>query len=350
MTNVAPKIFLSYSTGDAVLARLIVHIFEENEVECFLAERDISTGYKFDSVISQKIRQSDLLLVLWSSNSVSSPWVNQEVGIALAQDIPVWPIAIEDINIEGAIFRNQGFYLTHHKDPYAQIARLAQEIKSTPPRIYSSFKPAIDQYIVGKAERTERLIELLREESRKINDAYTLRIQAAFSCFAISDDPEYRVGGYHTPEYHALLVRESEGVKRIIRRGYLKVILWPRRPYDDRFMEVRFRNLLNFLETNHDYDKVRFVLGQYQGGNLYIFDSNVLVEGIKSPESKTPGYGLTTVSYHRPTILSAISLFDGRFDELWEDHAKACGVNPITGAESIRSYVIKEFKHLAGLG
>lgn len=348
MNNVEPRIFLSYSTRDAILARLIVHIFEENQVKCFLAERDISTGSQFDSEISKQIRQSNLLVVLWSSNSAQSPWVNQEVGMAFAHNIPVWPIAIENINIQGAIFRNQGFYLTRHEDPYAQIAKLAQEIKSTPPPTYGSFRPAIDQYVVGKTARTERVVELLQEESSKINNKYTLRTQAAFSCFAISNDPGYRVGSYHTQEYHALLVKELEGVKRVIRQGLLKAILWPQRPYDDRFMEIRFRNLIHFLETNHDFERVRFVLGQYQGGNMYIFDSNVLVEGIKT--SNTPGYELTTVSYHRPTILSAINSFDRRFKELWEDHAKVCEVDPNKGAKPIRSYVIQELERLANIG
>jgi hypothetical protein len=348
MTNEAPRIFISYGVRDVVLARLLVHIFEENGVECFLAERDLSTGCLFDSEISKQIRQSNMLIVLWSSDSASSPWVNQEVGMALAQNIPVWPIAIEEINIQGAIFRNQGSYLTRHEDPYSHIAKLAQEIKSTQPPMYGSFKPAIDQYMIGNVARTERIVELLQEEFSNKKDTYTLRMQAAFSCFAISDDPSYRVGGYHTLEYHALLVKELQGVERILRQGSLKAILWPRRPYDDRFIAVRFKNLIHFLETNRDFDKVRFVIGQYEGGNLYIFNSNVLVEGIKLPGSSAPGYGLTTVSYHRPTILSAISSFDERFDELWEDHAKACEVDPNRAAKSIRLYVIQELRHLVG--
>jgi len=350
MTNVVPKIFLSYSTREVVLARLIAHIFEENGVKCFLAERDLSTGSQFDSEISKQIRQSNLLLVLWSSDSAQSSWVNQEVGIAAGLEVPVWPVAIEKIPIQGAIFRNQGIYLSGYEDPYTQIAKLAQEIKSTPSPIRNNFKPAIDQFIVGKVKRTEQIVELLKEEFPKIKTtgAYTLRIQAAFSCFAISNDLRYRVGSFHSQEYYDLLVKELESVKRVIKKGSLKAILWPRFPYEDRSMRVRFENLINFLETNKDYDRVRFVIGGYERGNRYILDSNVLVEGRKAPEA--PGYALTTYSYHKPTILSAISSFDKRFDELWEDHAEACGVDPSRDAESIRLFIIKELRRLGGLG
>jgi len=327
---------------------MIVRVFEENGVECFLAERDVQTGAEFDFKICDQIRRTNVLLVLWSSNSASSPWVNQEVGMALAHNIPVWPIAIEEINIQGAIFSKQGFYLTRHSDPYTQIARLAQDIKSGISLPIA--KPVIDQYILGKDVRTKRIIEILKEELSKISDKYKLRIQAAFSCFAISDDSSYRVAGYHTPESHALLVGELDGVKQIIRQASLKAILWPKRPYDDHFIHVRFKNLLSFMESNYDFNRVRFVIGRYSGGNMYIFDSNVLVEGIKTPESDAPGYQLTTVSNHKPTIDSAISLFDARFDELWEDHAKSCGVNPNRGAKSIRLYVVQELKRLAGMG
>lgn len=75
--------------------------------------------------------------------------------MAIGQNIPVWSIAIEEINIQGAIFRNQGSYLTRHEDPYAHKAKLVQEIKSTHPLMYGSFKPAIDQYIIGNVARTE---------------------------------------------------------------------------------------------------------------------------------------------------------------------------------------------------
>lgn len=54
MTSVAPRIFVSYVIRDVVLARLLMHICEENGVECFFAERDLSTGRQFDSELSKE--------------------------------------------------------------------------------------------------------------------------------------------------------------------------------------------------------------------------------------------------------------------------------------------------------
>lgn len=340
-------VFLSYSTRDAVMARLILHIFEKSGVDCFLAERDIPIGAHFDSEIAEKIRQSRALLVLWSSDAASSPWVNQEVGIALGQNIPVWPIAIEEIDIEGAIFRTQGVYLTRHSDPHEQIAALARQIRESPARKYRNLSPTIDQYIVGAEERTKRIVQLLRQEGRKVTPEYTLRAQAAFSSFAISPDPGYRLPGYHTPDHHRLLIQEFNGMKRMLRKGSLKGILWPRRGYDERFQQKRLANLIRFLSANSDYDRVRFVVGPWEGGNVMIFDSNVLVEGIKIRED-TPGFDLTTISHHMPTIQSAINSFDTSFDDLWNDHAEACRADPVRGARKIRQYVTEELQSLAG--
>ncbi|HTS09834.1 MAG TPA: toll/interleukin-1 receptor domain-containing protein [Candidatus Eisenbacteria bacterium] len=341
----AKKVFLSHSSRDVVLTRLIAHILEENGIKCFYSERDIHVGEEFDSRIIKDIHECDLLLVVWSSQAVLSPWVNQEVGIALAQRIPVWPIAVDEIAVQGAMFRKQGSNLTRHSDPHSEIIGLARAINASPTD--HTFEPYVDQYILGKEERTRRLVELLRRENANRTPSYTLRVQAAFSSFAVSDSPEYRVGGYHTPEYHRLLVEELEEARQMAQWASLRVILWPQRPYEDSFMKIRFRNLVQFLTTNQDFDRIRFVIGRYHGGNRYILDRNVLVTGIKSPGANVPGYEITTVTFHGPTVASAIQSFDRRFEELWNDHAAACGVDP-KDVRMVRSHVKQEVAGFSG--
>jgi len=343
-----PKVFLSYSAQDAVLARLIAQLFRKERIECFFAERDLRPGAMFDTKIAEAIRHSKLLIVIWSSRSASSPWVNQEVGIALGCGVPVWPIAIEGIEIEGAIFRNQGSYLSGAAEPHIELAKLARQIRTYRPESDGSFRPSIDQYILGKVARTQRIVELLREQAATMASTHTLRIQSAFSIFAVSADPSYRVARYHSREYHRLLVQELEGVKRLLAKGVqMKAILWPERSYEDKFLEVRFRNLVTFLEEEYDMSRVQFVLGRYEGGNLYIFENNVLVEGIKTVDSRIPGYEWTTVTYHGPTIDSAVQRFDERFNQLWKAHAGTARGPKSAGA--VRRDVIQELRRMGGL-
>jgi hypothetical protein len=138
------------------------------------------------------------------------------------------------------------------------------------------------------------------------------------------------------------------GIKQIIQIASLKVILWPRRPYADSFMKVRFNNLIDYLESVEDYERLKFVIGSYLGENLYIFSNHVMVEGKKGLDTDTPGYDITNISYHGPTISSAINSFDFRFNELWIQHAKTCRVEATTGAAEIRKYVINELKIQCG--
>lgn len=338
------RAFLSHCRSDVVLARLISHVLQENGVSCFVAERETEVGEEFDSRIIAEIHQSDVLLVLWSSNSRSAPWVNQEIGIALGRNIPVWPIAIERVGIDGAMFRKQGSYLCDNDNPYSEIARLAQAIGAS--LLDDGFEPQVDRYIIGKEERTRFLTRLLSEENERLGKrgstpkTYTIRIQAAFSSISVSEDPAYRITGYHSPDYHHALIEERRELERVLRWANARVILWPQRPYEDEFMQIRIRSLLNYLRAVRDPGRLRFVWGSYTGGNQHILDRKVLIAGIKAQHAVAPGYEVTTVAYHGPTVSAAIEKFDRRFDQLWESHCERCG----RSAVAIRDYVIAQLE------
>ncbi|HYM59854.1 MAG TPA: hypothetical protein VEZ11_03060, partial [Thermoanaerobaculia bacterium] len=289
-------------------------------------------------------------IVILSSSAMASTWVHQEVAIAQVQDIPVWPICVEDgVRIEGVIFGTEGFYFARHSSPYGQIEQLAEEIKNTMPRAGVSGRSKIDEYIVTKVARTRRLIEMLRKEAEAAGLEYVWRLQAAFSSFSISEEREYVVEGYHTPMYHDLLVQEMRAAEVMARKCRVKAILWPRRAFEGGYRQhqrARFRALIQWLERGHDVDRVKVVLGPYDGSNRYIFDGNALVEGFKAPDSDTRGYQLTTVTHHGPAILAAIKDFDALFDAFWDERARAGGASSDEEAIVVRASVIDELKRL----
>jgi hypothetical protein len=188
---------------------------------------------------------------------------------------------------------------------------------------------------------------MLRYENSQRAFPYLLRVQAAFSCFAVSPEPAYRVGGYHSENYHNLLVQERTEVERLCTWASLRMIIWPQRPYEDAFMQVRFRNLMNFLRENQHFENVRVALGRYHGGNRYICDRHVLVTGIKGPGANQPGYELTTITYHGPTIGAAIKEFDQQFKDFWSEHVDACRSDD---PGVIRSHVIDRLEGMAPMG
>ena len=96
------------------------------------------------------------------------------------------------------MFRRQGSLLAQDADPHGAVMRLALEIKKATG--HEPFAPHVDHFLIGKEHRTRELVALLREENARKKSPFTLRMQGAFSCFAVSPDPAYRVAGYHSAE------------------------------------------------------------------------------------------------------------------------------------------------------
>lgn len=347
------KVFLSHSNQDVVLTRLIGQILEDRGLKCFYSERDISVGREFDGEIRGRIHSCEVFLVIWTAHAAVSAWVNQEIGCAIAEGIPVWPLAIDDSTIKGIIARRQGSPLCQVTDAHAAIVSLADEIKKASHD--RPFAPHVDSYVKGKEERAREIVNILREESSRQMSPYTLRMRAGFSCFAISDESAYRIPGYHTVDWHNLLIQEREEAERMLKWATLRMIIWPQRPYEDAYMQMRFRNLLKFLRSNNDFERVRVALGLYRGGNLYIFDRNlsvafdrsVSVVGEKGPGSILHGYEFTTITRHGPTVAASIDEFDSQFNEIWKSHVKDCHTSDL---RQIRTHVIKLLEGMAPVG
>ena len=88
------SVFISYAHQDEALALLLSHMLQEKGVDC-LVDRTMAGGDRIDSSIQHMIRQADVLLVLLTQSSVSSSWVNQEIGFATGCGTPVWPLAVQ---------------------------------------------------------------------------------------------------------------------------------------------------------------------------------------------------------------------------------------------------------------
>ena len=83
-------IFLSYAEEDRAAARRIVGVLESHGWSVWW-DRRIPTGKTWRSVIEDGIRDMRCMVVLWSSHSIGSEWVNEEAeeGRAAAKLMPV---------------------------------------------------------------------------------------------------------------------------------------------------------------------------------------------------------------------------------------------------------------------
>jgi hypothetical protein len=96
--------FISHSTKDTGLyVQDLCEIFETLRVQNFFADRDAPLGSFLPDQVKNAIDNSELFLVIFTQNSRTSPWVNQEIGYALGKGVPVIPLRKGNIRIKGLI-------------------------------------------------------------------------------------------------------------------------------------------------------------------------------------------------------------------------------------------------------
>jgi hypothetical protein len=90
----ALQVFISYSTKDLPTVDFVKTMLVGTSVEVYVAERDLSPGTSLSPAIAAKIKTCDLFIVLWSANSRTSDWVQQEIGIAKAHGRQIIPVVL----------------------------------------------------------------------------------------------------------------------------------------------------------------------------------------------------------------------------------------------------------------
>lgn len=103
-------IFLSHSSKNADVALSICRTLESNDYKCFLAPRDIRSGYEYAAEIINGIDRSDVLLLILSKDSNSSPHVLREIERAVSKSIPIIVYKLESVELNSSM---EYFLMTH---------------------------------------------------------------------------------------------------------------------------------------------------------------------------------------------------------------------------------------------
>ena len=124
-------IFLSYKSEDRETAQRVAHALEQEGYSVWW-DRVIPPGKSFGQVISEKLDESECVVVLWSRASVSSDWVLEEASEGLRRRVLV-PAKIEDVDIPLGFRRVQAADLRDWKggsshDQFALLLSAVREI------------------------------------------------------------------------------------------------------------------------------------------------------------------------------------------------------------------------------
>ncbi len=311
------KIFISYCHEDEAIAHLLGYILRQHKIECFI-DRSLKAGTRFDTTLQEMIRSSDALLVLLTEAAQSSAWVNQEIGFAMACGKEIWPLVMaENVKLQGMLATFQWYSLFDWTNPERTVKSLVTSLKDAGRGIQnhdSHKKLGLDRVITGKIERTKfligRLTELLQQPARRI----TIFSQAAFSTFAVSNDPMYKEAGQHSDEYMGLLLSERQLFHQLVIRPTttFKMLLWPVRSYDPKYLAIRFKALLAWMNEVQNLPNIDFLCTQYLGPNRVIVFDDFCLEGYKLHH--TSGYEMSIVKYQPKKIENAVLDFETIFN------------------------------------
>lgn len=140
-------IFISHSSKEAHIAKELCTILEANGNQCFLAPRNIRTGYEYAAEIVDGIDRSDAVLLLLSNNAMSSPHILREVERAVSKSIPIIVYKLEDV----VLTKSYEYFLMSHQWLDAELCRYDRllecindlEGNTNPTNLASSVPPLI---------------------------------------------------------------------------------------------------------------------------------------------------------------------------------------------------------------
>jgi CheY-like chemotaxis protein len=151
-----PKVFISYSTKDAVFADLAKMKLNEEGVDVWLDSGDLHGGDQWREAIDHGISNSDALLVILTPDSCASSYVTYEWGFALGMGKKVIPIMREDATVHPRLEAFQHLdFRDHRTAPWANLAleiQKAEQSKSNanyPTRVGEMTSEDLKEIIVG---------------------------------------------------------------------------------------------------------------------------------------------------------------------------------------------------------
>ena len=158
-------VFISYSSKQRVIADGVKHYLEENGIRCWMAPNSIPPSSSYPAEINKAIRDSRILLLVFSNSAAISPWVQKEVNQAVNMVHPILPFRIEQTT-ENDFFD----YLltdTHWIDAYP---RYAEKL----PSLLNSIKAILGQSdgldIAKTVMNSSRLQKILPSECDNLSE------------------------------------------------------------------------------------------------------------------------------------------------------------------------------------
>ena len=90
------EVFISYSTKDKSTADAICHVLEQNNLKCWIAPRNITSGKNYSNEIIDGIKSTKIVVLVFSKHSQESLFVNNEINVAFDNNKPIISFKIDE--------------------------------------------------------------------------------------------------------------------------------------------------------------------------------------------------------------------------------------------------------------
>lgn len=138
------KIFISHSSNEASMAVELCNALESGGNKCFIAPRDIRSGFEYAEEIANGIDSADIILLLLSEASNNSPHVLREIERAVTKSIPILVYKVEEVALTKSM---EYFLMTHQwmeagKDSYEDVVKCVNDMENPASTTVPSAKSA----------------------------------------------------------------------------------------------------------------------------------------------------------------------------------------------------------------
>lgn len=145
-------VFISYSSKDIDVAERLCQHLENNAIKCWMAPNSLEPGRSYASEIVRGIKNSQIFVLVFSSNSNISQHVMSEVDVAFNSHKTIVPFIIHDIPMSEEL----SYYLsrTHWLIAYSNIIEAFKELTKDVLNYLGRECKAADDHEGNKTEET----------------------------------------------------------------------------------------------------------------------------------------------------------------------------------------------------
>ncbi len=340
------RVFISYSHENIEIALEIEQALKAMDLSPMF-DQNFAFGLSFHEQIKMLIAHAHVFLPIITEETSKRGWVHQEIGYAMALNIPVLPVTVGTKPGEMLHTINALKLSENREERLNEIERgLKHEV----------FDKLVDGYkeqnfaLYESAEFTEDRAEMMAryaKEVLKLGDYGLVRQRGGLSSFHIPeiviDDPVWkeRYGDVNRGKYHCRCQRnERIALGLHAREKGCRLIVNPcitYEKYGPAARIVRLQTLLGFLE-NKEYDKVEIAFNTH----MNVEESVTIVGDWFAAESVSSiigqGFRQTIFTRHAPSMHYRINLFEAEFMKCLKDQEWT--------AESSRALAVEKLKDL----